>query len=96
MVPPMFYALLYLKDIRAYSLDSVKWAVVFGAPSSPDLMRKYEKLCPNAIVINSWGMTEVIPLGCSSSTSNIRSVGKPVLNVDLNILDPYGNEVKVG
>ena len=96
MVPPMFYALLYLKDIRAYSLDSVKWAVVFGAPSSPDLMMKFAKLCPNAVVVNGWGMTEVIPPVCASSPSNIRSVGKPVPNVELKIVDPDGNEVKVG
>ncbi len=97
MVPPMFYALLYLKDIRAYSLDSVKWAVVFGAPSSPDLMMKFAKLCPNAIVTNGWGMTEVIPPISAASPSNIRSVGKPVPNnVELKIVDPDDNEVKVG
>jgi long-chain acyl-CoA synthetase len=59
-------------------------------------MRKFEKLCPNAIVINGWGMTEVIPPVCASSPSNIRSVGKPVPNVELKIVDPDGNEVKVG
>jgi len=95
-VPPMYYALLYLKDIRAYSLESVKWAVVFGAPSSPDLMMKFAKLCPNAIVTNGWGMTEVIPPISVASPSNIRSVGKPVPNVELKIVDPDGNEVKVG
>ena len=96
MVPPMYYALLYLKDIRAYSLESVRWAVVFGAPSSPDLMMKFAKLCPNAIVTNGWGMTEVIPPISVASPSNIRSVGKPVPNVELKIVDPDGNEVKVG
>ena len=97
MVPPMYYAVLYLKDIDKFSLNSLRWATVFGAPSSPDLMRKFEKLCPNAIVINSWGMTEVIPPVCASSPSNIRSVGKPVPNnVELKIVDPDGNEVKVG
>lgn len=96
MVPPMFYALLYLKDIRAYSLDSVRWAVVFGAPSSPDLMMKFAKLCPNAIVTNGWGMTEVIPPISVASPTNIRSVGKPVPNVEMKIVDADGNEAKIG
>ena len=58
MVPPMFYAVLYLKDVSNYRLESLRWADVFGAPSSPDLLMRFAKLFPNAVVINGWGMTE--------------------------------------
>lgn len=61
MAPAMFYAVLTLKEIENYSLDTLKWATVFGAPSSPDLMMKFAKLCPNAVVLNGYGLTEVIP-----------------------------------
>lgn len=96
MVPPMYYAILYLKDIKKYKLESLLWAAVFGAPSSAELMMRFEKLCPNAVVSNGWGMTEVIPPTSLSTPGNIKSVGKPTPNVELKIFDSNGNEVKQG
>jgi acyl-CoA synthetase (AMP-forming)/AMP-acid ligase II len=61
MVPSMFYAVLNLKDIDKYSIPSLRHAAVFGAPSSYDLMKKFQALFTNCSVINGWGMTEVIP-----------------------------------
>ena len=89
MVPPMFYAVLYLKDVSKYKLESLRWADVFGAPSSPDLLMRFAKLFPNAVVINGWGMTEVVPPISASSPGNIQSVGKPVPhNVELRFSCP--------
>jgi len=96
MVPPMYYAILYLKEIKKYKLESIKWAAVFGAPSSPDLMMRFEKLCPNAVVVNGWGMTEVIPPTCLSTPGNIKSIGKPSPNIEMKIFDSHDNEVKLG
>jgi acyl-CoA synthetase (AMP-forming)/AMP-acid ligase II len=97
MVPPMFYAVLYLKDVSNYRLESLRWADVFGAPSSPDLLMRFAKLFPNAVVINGWGMTEIVPPISASSPGNIQSVGKPVPNnVELKIFDAHDNEVATG
>ena len=96
MVPPMFYAVLYLKDVSNYRLESLRWADVFGAPSSPDLLMKFKNLFPNAVVLNSWGMTEIAPPICVTSPGNIIPVGKPVPDVELKIFDVYDNEVKTG
>ena len=97
MVPPMFYAILYLKDIASYKLESLRWADVFGAPSSPDLLMKFANLFPNAVVINGWGMTEIVPPISASTPANIRTVGKVVPNnIELKIFDAYDNEVHTG
>jgi len=96
MVPPMFYALLYLKDVSSYNLESLRWADVFGAPSSPELLMQFKKLFPNAVVLNGWGMTEVVPPVSVCSPDNITSVGKPVPNVELKIFDVHDNELKTG
>ncbi len=97
MVPPMFYAVLYLKDVSKYKLESLRWADVFGAPSSPDLLMRFAKLFPNAVVINGWGMTEVVPPISASSPGNIQSVGKPVPhNVELKIFDAHDDEAATG
>ncbi len=96
MVPPMYYAILYLKEVESYSLDSLRWANVFGAPSSYDLMMRFQKLCPNAVILNGWGMTEIIPPISASSPENIKSVGRHVPNVELKIFDSKGNAISTG
>jgi len=55
IVPPMWYALLYLKDIAQFNLSSVKITVVFGAPSDPELIRRSNKYFPNAEIYTGWG-----------------------------------------
>jgi len=96
MVPPMYYAILYLKEVESYSLDSLRWANVFGAPSSYDLMMRFQKLCPNAVILNGWGMTGIIPPISASSPENIKSVGRHVPNVELKIFDSKGNAISTG
>jgi long-chain acyl-CoA synthetase len=98
IVPAMYTALLSLKHIEKFDLSSLRWVVVFGAPSSPEIMERFHKFCPNAQLLNGWGMTEtcppntVTPLG----SRNIASVGKPSPLSEIKILDENDNEVAVG
>ncbi len=98
IVPAMYTALLFLKHIEKFDLSSLRWVVVFGAPSSPEIMERFHKFCPNAQLLNGWGMTEtcppntVTPLG----SRNIASVGKPSPLSEIKILDENDNEVAVG
>ncbi|HOC40527.1 MAG TPA: class I adenylate-forming enzyme family protein [Bacteroidales bacterium] len=96
MAPAMFYAVLTLKEIENYSLDTLIWATVFGAPSSPDLMMKFAKLCPNAVVLNGYGLTEVIPPLAVSSPQNIKGFSYIVSNINLKLVDSHDKEVKKG
>ncbi|MBI3314706.1 MAG: AMP-binding protein, partial [Candidatus Omnitrophica bacterium] len=61
IVPPMYTALLTLKHIEQFDLSSLRWVVVFGAPSSPDVLERFHQYCPNAKLLNGWGMTETCP-----------------------------------
>lgn len=89
IVPPMYTALLTLKDIGQFDLSSLRWVVVFGAPSAPDILERFHRYCPGAKLLNGWGMTEtcppntVTPLDCS----NIASVGKPAPSCEIQIVD---------
>lgn len=96
MAPAMFYAVLTLKEIENYTLDTLIWATVFGAPSSPDLMMKFAKLCPNAVVLNGYGLTEVVPPLTVSSPQNIKGFSYIVSNITLKIVDSHDKEVKKG
>ncbi len=98
IVPAMYTALLSLKHIEKFDLSSLRWVVVFGAPSSPEIMERFHKFCPNAQLLNGWGMTEtcppntVTPLG----SRNISSVGKPSPLSEIKIVDENDNEVSAG
>lgn len=98
IVPAMYTALLSLKQIEKFDLSSLRWVVVFGAPSSPEIMERFHKFCPNAQLLNGWGMTEtcppntVTPLG----SRNIASVGKPSPLSEIKIVDENDQEMANG
>lgn len=98
MVPSMYYALLHLKEFEKYDLSSIRWVNVFGAPNSPDAIRRFKTYCPNAKLLNGWGLTEtnapntVIPLG----SDKIESIGRPAPWIEIKLLDDDGNVVPEG
>ena len=89
VVPPMYTAFLTVKNIDHYDLSSLRWVVVFGAPSSPDILERFHTFCPNAKLLNGWGMTETCPPNTVTPLDNpkIESVGKPALNCTIHIVD---------
>lgn len=98
IVPPMYNAILTLKEIEKFDLSSLRWVVVFGAPSSPEVLARFNKYCPNAKLLNGWGMTETCPPNTVTpmNSDNIASIGKPAPNCVIKILDDDGNSVSIG
>lgn len=98
IVPPMYTALLTIKNIDQYDLSSLRWVVVFGAPSSPEILERFHKYCPNAKLLNGWGMTETCPPNTVTPLDNpkIVSVGKPAPNCEIRIFDADDKEVPAG
>lgn len=98
VVPSMYMAFLSVKEIEKFNLSSLRWIVVFGAPSSPEILRKFHQYCPQAHFLNGWGMTEtcppntVTPLG----SKKIESVGKPSPLCEIKIFDEHNRPVKTG
>ncbi len=98
IVPPMYTALLTLKNIDQFDLTSLRWVVVFGAPSSPDILERFHKYCPNAKLLNGWGMTETCPPNTVTPLDNpkIESVGKPAPNCEIQIVNDEDKVLPVG
>ncbi len=98
VVPPMYTALLTLKHIEQFDLSSLRWVVVFGAPSSPDILERFHKYCPNAKLLNGWGMTETCPPNTVTPLDDpqIESVGKPAPNCEIQIVDDADQMLAVG
>ncbi len=98
IVPSMYYALLQLKEFESYDLSSIRWMVIFGAPSSPDALRRFYQYCPQAHLLNGWGLTEtnapsvVLAMG----SKKIESVGRPAPWIELKLFDDNDKEVPVG
>jgi long-chain acyl-CoA synthetase len=98
IVPPMYTAMLTVKTIDEYDLSSLRWVVVFGAPNSPDILERFHKYCPNAKLLNGWGMTETCPPNTVTPLDNpkIESVGKPAPNCEIQIVDENDNPLPAG
>ncbi|MBI5149527.1 MAG: AMP-binding protein [Candidatus Omnitrophica bacterium] len=98
IVPAMYMAILTLKQIDKFDLSSLRWVVVFGAPSSPEIMERFHQYCPNAKLLNGWGMTETCPPNTVTplNSANIASVGKPAPNCEIKILDENDRELPGG
>lgn len=98
IVPPMYTALLTLKNLELFDLSSLRWVVVFGAPSSPEILERFHKYCPNAKLLNGWGMTETCPPNTVTpmDSTKIESVGKPAPNCEIEIVDDEDNVLAVG
>jgi len=98
VVPAMYIAFLSVKGIEQFDLSSLRWVVVFGAPSSPDILKKFHQFCPKAHFLNGWGMTEtcppntVTPLG----SNKIESIGKPSPHCEIKIFDENDNPLSTG
>jgi long-chain acyl-CoA synthetase len=92
----MYYAFLQLKEFESFDLSSLRWMVTFGASNSPEALRRFHTYCPQAHLLNGWGLTEtnaptaVIPLG----SDNIESVGRPAPWVGIKIFSSDGTGKK--
>lgn len=98
LVPSMYYALLQLKEFENFDLSSLRWLVTFGASSSPDALRRFHQHCPQAHLLNGWGMTEtnaptvVLPVG----SRKIESVGRSAPWIEVKVFDEQDKEITRG
>jgi len=98
MVPSMYYALLQMKEFETTDLSSLRWIVIFGAPSSPDVLRRFHQYCPHAHLLNGWGLTETnAPTTVLKRGSDkIGSVGRPASWIEVKIFGDNEKELPLG
>jgi len=98
IVPAMYVAILSLKEYDYYELTSLRYAAVFGAPSSPELLKKFHRSCPKAILLNGWGMTETAAPNTYSPPDGkaIDSIGSFGFRMEAKVVDEKGNALLYG
>ena len=74
------------------------WPDVIALGKTPEVFERFHKYCPNAKLLNGWGMTETCPPNTVTpmGSSNIASIGKPSPNCKIRIVDDAGKEVAAG
>lgn len=96
---PSFYALL-LKQ-AATELQSLKTAIVAGEACSVEVVKQHRAVLPHVPLYNEYGPTEgsvwsSVYLADQDDLDRPLSIGRPISNVRLYILDKAGSPVPVG
>ncbi|MBU1345386.1 MAG: AMP-binding protein [Alphaproteobacteria bacterium] len=92
-VPTVFLGLCEYLDASGTTLPSLQRIILGGAATPPALMDRIEKQL-GVTVQNSWGMTELSPVGVfgvlSDPDRHAALSGRPALGVDLMLADESG------
>ena len=100
MVPAMWNLVLQVPNIEDYDLSSVKRCSTGAAICPIEVKEKMMHYFQNAGLFDAFGQTEMSPTTtCLVPQDNLRktnSVGKPVLNVEVRIVDENMKDVPIG
>ena len=89
-VPAMFNAINRYPGIDKADLTSIKRCFSGSAPLAEEVLRRFEQLT-GAVIIEGFGMSETSPVTHANplgGTRKIGTVGVPVPNTDMKIVDP--------
>jgi fatty-acyl-CoA synthase len=96
----VYINLLNVPDFEGYDLTSLQVCQIFGSPAPPALLDRWREIAPGVVFMNSYGQTEMTPLGSSIAGEELDkrpdSVGRSMLPVELKIFGPDDKELPVG
>lgn len=106
LVPTMIDMMLNHPGLGDYDLSSMRRIGYGAAPSTPELQERAIRAWPDVEFRHGYGMTEAAPLIAildaedhtltDQGRRRMRSVGRPLPNVDVRILDEQGAELGTG
>jgi amino acid adenylation domain-containing protein len=90
----------FLEEIHQGDCKSLRWVLCVGEPLKNIHRSLFDDRLPNAGLYNLYGPTEAaIEVTCADiihGSTDLISIGKPVKNTQMHVLDNYGNLVAVG
>ncbi|WP_240157223.1 long-chain-fatty-acid--CoA ligase [Pseudonocardia broussonetiae] len=99
-VPAQWAAIVALPGIAERDLSALQRAIWGAAPASTTLLRTMIATFPQAEVVTAFGQTECSPVTCmlggEDSIRKIGSIGKPILNVEVRVVDEDMRDVAPG
>ncbi|MGQ0434879.1 MAG: class I adenylate-forming enzyme family protein, partial [Microthrixaceae bacterium] len=97
LVPAKAELLIASPRFADADLSSITICPLGSAPVTPATLQTLQAKLPNAMVSNSWGMTEAGPAFCfmppEEQSKRIGSVGKPMAPTQFKIVDEDGKEL---
>ena len=101
LVPTMLLMLLNHPDFGKYDLSSLQRLAYGASPMPVPLMEEAMRRMPNVQFRQGYGMTETSPLLTFLEHEDhfglaVTSAGKPVLGVELRVVDEFDRDVPVG
>ena len=100
LAPTMWHMLVEFPSIDQYDLTSMERCAAGSAPISLSLKEKIASCFPNGKLRDPFGQTEMSPVTtCLQPEDSMRknsSVGKPVANVEVRVVDDHMNDVPLG
>jgi len=99
-VPPIFQMLLVDPNLGTYDLSCLKLMAMMGMSVPKTLLETYQNKFPHATITQGFGLTETSPiltfLPSRDSKRKLGSVGLPVRDAEVRIVDENGKEVPNG
>jgi fatty-acyl-CoA synthase/long-chain acyl-CoA synthetase len=100
LVPAMWAAVVAVPGIADRDLSSLRRISWGAAPASTTLLRTMIDTFPQAEVVTAFGQTECSPVTCflrgEDSIRKLGSVGTPMLDVEVRVVDESMNDVPRG
>jgi len=96
--PPTLYRLLVQHDLTKYDLSALRHCTSAGEPLNPEVIRAWAEGTGGLTVYDGYGQTENVALVANYRAVPVRpgSMGKPVLGIDVVIVDDDGRELPSG
>jgi fatty-acyl-CoA synthase len=100
-VPTMHALLLMNEDIKLLDTDAIKIVVTGGSNGEPALLKRLNETFPNATILNLYGLSEasgtlVMSTWDSDFDTTVRSIGKPIGDFEVRVVDSKGNKAALG
>lgn len=100
-VPTMHILLLMTESINSVDTASIRLVITGGANAEPALLRNLKATFPGAVLMNLYGLSEasgalVLSPWDSDFDSLVRSIGKPIGDFKVRVVDGTGKELPPG
>lgn len=100
LVPAMAELLLAFPGVQSADLSSITMLSVGSAPVAPATLQRLQELAPNAMIANSYSMTEAGTAYCFLPKGELKrrpgSVGQPLPPAEIRVCDEAGVPLSAG
>ena len=95
--PPTMYRFMIKEDLSRFDLSSIKHATIAGEAMNPEVFNQFKK-ATGLSIMEGFGQSETTVMigNVLGMEPKIGSMGKPVPQYDVDIVDQDGNSVPVG